>query len=345
MQGTQSTPMSDQLMMSYSALVDQVIRYPHLQFYAASPSEALSRFGPKATPLRMLSMDLSIIEMCQKRSGTKVDFAGYIRSNAPQRSLFHTALHPNGEITAMMVRSFVQQLPGDYDYLLGYIEWYLRQSEGINCLTYHPVSQSLLNELGFDWGESYDAYRSMLEARRSGDWGALIDREAFYVSKFPNDTFTWMSLMQAHAAIGTLENGKRCLSSLLDLSPGYLYAWTDGLGLLHKHNDQTGVLELIQRAKDFFIDQRMLSQVMAYFCLSSGRYEEAEAHGRNYHSRTPDRADALVPWLKALLALGRTDEVKRVVDYEVSIAGVARMADIRANFSGWPDLKAYLPAE
>ncbi len=344
-QGTQSTPMSDETTLSYTPFVDQVIRYPHLQFYAASPDEALQRFGPRATPQRMFDMDLGIIETCQKRSGTAIDFAEFIRENAQKRPLFHTALHPNGEITARMVRSFASQIPNADDFAISCAERYLERNEGINSSTYHPVRKDVLEALGFDWGAEYELYRQLLDRRSSGDWGGIIDNQAVYAEKFGNDTWCWLALTQAHTAIGSMSEAKICLSRLLDLNPGHVHSWLHGLNLFLKHNDHDGISALIHRARAFFRGQRIFSQMMAYFCLNTGKAVEAEPFARDYHARTPDRADALVPLLKTLTFLSRHEEIRQIVNFEVSVASPSRMAEIRANFNGSPELEEYLPAE
>ncbi|MGQ2918077.1 MULTISPECIES: hypothetical protein [Rhizobium] len=342
-QATQSTPLSDQTEMSYSGLVDQIIRYPHLQFYALSPSEIAEKFGPKATPKRVLDMDLGIIKVCQTRACSSIDFEEFIRNVTASRPLFHTALHPNGEVMGMMLRSFAEQIPGVDGRLISCVEATLRQGEGINSATFHPVSKDILDMLGFDWGEDYEVYRRLHEYRATRNWEALLENEALFVDKYHHDTWCWLALTQAHAAIGTKLKASLCLLRLLELSPGQLHSWLCGLSLYTQYNDPSGISALMQRANVFFRGQRIFSQVMAYFHLNTGNAIEAEPYARDYYNRTPDRADSLVPLLKTLWFLGKHQEIQQIFDYVLVNSTSARLVEIRSNLAGSPELECYLP--
>jgi tetratricopeptide (TPR) repeat protein len=328
--------------MSYSGLVNQTIRYPHLQFYAADTQEIAQKFGPRATPRRVLDMDIATIKVCQDRAESPVDFAEFIAGNAAKRPLFHTAVHPNGELMAMMLRSFAMQIPDVDERLVANAETFLRENEGINSSTFHPVSKEILASLGFEWGEDYELYRTLLDQRATGDWLAILQDEKRYIEKFGNDTWCWLALTQAHTAIGTKSEASKCLIRLLDLSPGQLHAWLCGLTLYMKYDDHVGISGLMHRANAFFRGQRIFSQVMAYFHLNTGNAIAAEAYARDYHSRTPDRADALVPLLKILCALDRREEIKQIMNFVLANSPAQRLAELRANFNGSPELQAYL---
>ena len=344
-QATQSTPLSDQTKMSYSGLVDQIIRYPHLQFYAVSPSEIADKFGPKATPKRVFDMDIGIIKACQTRARSSIDFAEFIRTATVSRPLFHTALHPNGEIMGMMLRAFAEQMPGVDRRLISCVEETLRQGEGINSATFHPVSKDILEMLGFDWGEDYEIYRKLHEYRATGNWNALLENEVLFVDKYHHDTWCWLALTQAHAAIGTKLKASLCLLRLLDLSPGQLHSWLCGLSLYTRYNDASGISALMQRANVFFRGQRIFSQVMAFFHLNTGNPIEAEPYARDYYDRTPDRADSLVPLLKTLWLLNKHQEIQHIFDFTLAHATAERIAEIKANIAGSPELEAYIPKQ
>lgn len=341
-QATQATPTSDATTFGYTDEVDLIIRYPHLQFYAASPQEALERFGPRANPRRMLDMDIHIIETCQKRAGSMVDFAGFVRENAPKRLLFHSALHPNGELTAMLLRAFAGQIPGADQQAIDCAAKHLARSEGINSSTFHPVNTAVLAELGFDWGPDYEIYRSMMEQRSKGEWGKLLADQELYQHHFGNDTWCWLSLTQAHTEIGSKADAERCLNLLLELSPGNLHSWLAGLTIFMKHNDYGGLGSLVHRARSYFQGQRIFSQLMAYIKLATGQYLESEPWARDYYARTPDRGDGLVPLLIMLSRTGKDIESRQIIEFEVSIGSPARIAEVRANLSGIAELAPYL---
>lgn len=342
-QGSQSTPTSDQLDLSYSGMVDMVIRYPHMQFYSVSPDESRARFGPRATPRRVFEMDMSVIEICQKRSGTSVDFSGWIRKNAPSTSLFHTALHPGGELTGMAVRSFASQIPGCDVFAIDQVESFFRSREGINSTSYHPIATSVLQDLGFDWGDDYQLYTRMMAQRAQGSWSELIAAEALYREKFRHDTWCWLSLTQAYTAVESRSNAETCLEQLLTLSPGNLHSWLIGFELYQRFDDTRGIYGLMHRAACFFKGQRTYFQVMAFFMLNMGNAELAAPYAREYHARTPDKADALVPLMLTLMHLGRPDDIREIMSYEVANASDARMSEIRAVLESIPDLNVYLP--
>lgn len=342
-QATQSTPQSDGAEMSYTHLVDKIIRYPHLQFYAVSPREAQEQFGARATPTRMLNMDLDIIGICQRRANARFDFASFIRETSQNRSLFHTALHPNGEVMAHMLRSFSEQIPDADISKIECAAKFLEKNEGINSSTLHPVGKDILVELGFDWGEGYEVYREMMELRVAGEWQAIVDAEERYLEKFASDSWCWLSLTQAYTALGDWDRAQRCLWRLLELSPGNLHFWLCGLNIFLASGDSDGVQALAHRANAFFRGQRIFSQVMAYFHLNSGRADKAVAYARDYHQRTPDRADALVPLLQSLKFLQREEDVKQIIEFEVAHANPSRLAEIRANLSALPEFMQYMP--
>lgn len=331
--------------MSYSGLVNQTIRYPHLQFYAVSPSEIAEKFGPRATPQRVLDMDIATVKACQDRARSTVDFAEFIRENGSKRSLFHTAVHPNGELMAMMLRSFAMQIPNVDERLLSNAEAFLRESEGINSSTYHPVPKDVLVLLGFEWGEDYDLYRKMLDQRSAGDWHGILQGEKRYIEKFGNDTWCWLALTMAHTVVGSRSEAFTCFLRLIELSPGQLHSWLCGLNLFIKYDDRAGISRLMHRANGFFKGQRIFSQVMAYFHLNIGDAVAAEAYARDYHARTPDRADALVPLLKTLWFLSRREEIEQIMNFVLANTSPPQLAEIRANFSGSPELQAYLPQD
>lgn len=343
-QASQSTPRSDHAELSYSNLVDQIIRYPHLQFYALSPTEILHNFGPKATSKRVMEMDIGIMKTCQERAKSSVDFAEFIRENASRRSLFHTSVHPCGELMGMMLKSFAEQIPGVDQRLISCAVALLNESEGINSSTFHPIPSEVLNALGFDWGEDYELYRHLLNQRAASDWHGILNNQKLYIEKFSNDTWCWLALTQAHTAIGTKSEALMSLLRLLDLSPGHLHSWICGQNIYLKYDDLTGVSSLMHRASAFFKGQRIFSQIMAYFHLNNGNAEGAEAYARDYYARTPDRADALVPLLKTLWFLSKNDEIKQIMDFVLNNASDSRLAEIRANFIGSPELEPYLLA-
>lgn len=341
-QGSQSTPTSDFQNLSYTGLVDKVIRYPHLQFYSVSPEESQSRFGPRATPRRVFDMDLSVIEICQKRSNTNVDFAGWIRSNAASKPLFHTALHPAGDLTAMAVRSFAMQLPFTDDIAINQIEAYFKQAEGINSSTYHPIANSVLGALNFDWGEDYQIYVRMLTQRAQGSWSELVASEKLYREKFGHDTWCWLSLAQGYRALGCRIDAENCFLQLLNMSPGNLHTWLIGFEIYQTFNNMDAIQALMHKAACFFRGQRIFSQVMAFFMLNLGNAEKAAPYAWDYHARTPDRGDALLPIMLVLKHLGRVNDIQQIVDYELANAGEGRLAEIRAVLGGVPDLVPFL---
>jgi len=341
-QGSQSTPTSDYLKLSYTDLVDRVIRYPHLQFYSVSPQDAQSRFGPRATPQRVFDMDLSVIEICQKRSNANVDFAGWIRENAKSRPLFHTALHPAGELTAMSVRSFASQLPDVEESAIRQAEAYFQLGEGINSSSYHPIAQDVLDDLKFDWGADYQLYTHMMVQRAHAEWSDIVAAEKIYRDKFGNDTWCWLSLAQAYRALGNYADAEYCFLRLLSLSPGNLHTWLIGFDIYKEFGSTDDIDALIHKASCFFRGQRIFSQIMAFFMLNLGDAEKAAPYAWDYHARTPDRGDALVPIMLTLKHLGRIVDIEQIVEYELANASEGRLAEVKAVLNGVPDLMPFL---
>ena len=244
------------------------------------------------------------------------------------------ALHPGGEVTGKLARIVAEQLPNADGHVLDRLEHHFKRSEGIGSLTFHPVAIEILEELGFDWGPDYELYRQMMLARASADWPRLIEHSAHYQEKFQNDTWYWLSMTQAYIASGSFVEAKLSHSKLVELCPGNLQTWMLGLSLYQKFGDRVDIDGLIHRASSFFQGQRIFSQMMAFFHLKLGDAFAAEPYARDYHARTPDRADALVPLLMTLRFLDRLPEVRDIIEYERSIATPARLSEIEANLAG-----------
>lgn len=342
-QGSQSTPTSDQADMSYTSLVDKVVRYPHLQFFALSPDECTSRFGPRATPKRVFEMDLSVMAICQTRSATDVDFVEFIRGAAHDRPLFHTSLHPGGELTALAVRSFARQLPNAKEADIERAATFLERSEGMNFMTYHPIAESVTDMLGFHWGESYRLYSRLMNLRVREDWDAIAAEEFTFRDAFPDDTWLWLTLTEFHLARKSRRDVELCYQKLLELSPGNLHFWLLGLNIYSTFSDRGAMEALMHRASCFFQGQRIYSQLMAYFYLHIGNAELAAPYAWDYHSRTPDRGDGLVPILLVLWHLSRHDDIRQIIDYERVNSSESRLAEIRANLNEIPDLRQFCP--
>jgi hypothetical protein len=100
----------------------------------------------------------------------------------------------------------------------------------------------------------------------------------------------------------------------------------------------------MHEAACFFRGQRTFSQVMAFFMLNQGKAELAEPYARDYHARTPDKADALLPLLLTLHRLGRRTDIREIVAFEAANANAGRLGEIRAMLEGIADLREYMPA-
>jgi tetratricopeptide (TPR) repeat protein len=198
--------------------------------------------------------------------------------------------------------------------------------------------------LGFDWGEDYQLYTQMMTQRAQGAWSDLVAGEVLYREKFRNDTWCWLSLTQAYTALDSHSDAETCLEQLLDLSPGNLHSWLIGFEVYQRFGDIRSIYGLMHKAACFFKGQRTFAQVMAFFMLNLGNAELAAPYARDYHARTPDKADGLVPLMLTLMHLGRPDDIREIMDYELANAGDARLNEIRAVLETIPDLNVYLPA-
>jgi hypothetical protein len=337
-QASQSTQMNSERIASYTPLVDLVIRYPHLQFYTLSPAEFAGTFGASPRADRMLSLDIGTIKVCQRRSGTNVDFAGFVESVVRDRPLFHTPLHPNGEMTARLFRTIADQLPGLDPVAVNAVEALIAQREGINFTTSHPVARDHLNALGFDWGPDYDWYEQMLKAGASGDWTRVLELYPSAPALYREDSQVTCYLARSYATQGDVGQAAAAYDRLVALSPGYIHYWLEAFEFHRSRNAWANLVTLRVKADAFYRGQRQYSNLMAFEYLRTQNYGPAETFGRDYRERTPDRADGVVPILKILVATGRTDEALELARLEAEGSTGVRLEHLRANLGNVPEL-------
>lgn len=337
-QGTQASPLSDGRDTSYTTLVSRVVRYPHLQCFAQAPEEFEKRYQRRRSPSKILALDLGTIGVCQKRAASKLDFAAFIEEHGRSRPLFHTPLHPGGELGAMLYADFARQLCPDDEALIAHVQGRLASREGINFTTDHPVPASVLDDLGFDWGSQYTLYTEALYQAREGRWTELLNDHGRLLSKFPHETQILAALARAAIQSGECGLAYCLIDELLDLSPGHIHYWLMAFSFYRSQGDERSVIATVDRAKAFFGTQRQFSHLLAWVLIERLMFVEAEHYARDYQARTPDRYDGLIPLMRVLISTDRPHEARSLGELAAATCDPGRVWELKANLANIPEI-------
>jgi hypothetical protein len=310
LQASQSTQMAPNSVRSYTEHTDRVIRFPHLQFYAMSPQRFKETFRSSLAPIRANELDLRTIEICEKRAEVEPIFSEFIREHHKHKPLFHTVLHPGGELTARLVEILAKQISENAVAKTQPSQKQLSATEGMNFITDHPVSDDVLETLGFDWGASYQLYKRALEASSQGNFQFLLDNRLELQNKFPNDFQIIFALATATTMTNKIVEAENLIKICLKKEPGFIYSWNLAFDFATIYHKIDLLEEFIAQAKQFFGDQRQGSHVLSLLYLKLKKYEQAEIYARDYHARTPDRTDSLYPILRVFAETGRENTAR-----------------------------------
>lgn len=334
---TQSTQMSSALEVEYSSFVDKIIKFPFLQQYAIAPGAFERVYKRRLEPPRVLDFDLRLMQLCQEKAESSFDFASYVRENSKSKFLFNTESHPRGYLVSRLFADIARQIEaveaGDIlDVVLN-----LEDDEGINHVTVHPVSKDLRDALGYDWGATYERYINILKARSLASWGDVIkligsEREIW------NDTQLLLAAAQAYLSLGA-QGGKGTLfRRLTELSPGFVGSWSLRNQYWRTVGNENELLECRIDMRQALRRGRYYSQARAWIEIQNGNYAEALTFARDYLERTPDRADGVVAYAKALSLLGQAEQARATVFMFAKNRGVADIDDVITNLGNLSEL-------
>jgi hypothetical protein len=338
LQVTQSSPMSDGQEFSYTSAVDGVVRFPHTQFYAVKPDLFAATFRVRPSVQRMYDMDLRAIATCQKRAGSGTDFSELLATLAKTSPPFHSETHPGGIFTAEMVMDIGRRMPLPDLARLEDAAAQLRRTEGINHVTYHPVDAEILDELGFDWGDSYRMFRQMLIYASRENWAAIIGRYPQYLETCAEDSQFWQISARAFAHAEMRDEAAHAFGKLLERTPGSLHSWLLAIYFHLDAGERDQAEALMARAFDFYQGQRGYSQLMAFVMLRMSNLQEAETHAREYLANTPDRSEGVLPLVKVLGVSGRTEEARNIFLMSVQNGGQARLTEFEHLLNMLPEI-------
>lgn len=310
-QVSQSTQMQAAADTTYRPLVDAVIKFPFLQYYCIAPQAFEDTYQRKLPPQRVLDFDLSLMRLCQAKAESVTDFAAYVQDAGQRTMLFNTESHPRGVLMSLLFLQIARAIPSLDAQNIEDVAARLEFEEGINHVTAHPVSDDILDALGFDWGETYDALRETLIASSRRNWLEVVHL-ASGASNLWNDSQLLSALGRAYLELRDLNNKGHVYRRLTELSSGYIHSWL----LRSQYWQLLGNEEELRKCRrDMRValrHNRYYSQTRAWMGIQNGDLDRALAYGLDYLQRTPDRADGVVPYVKALSLMGRSTEAKEV---------------------------------
>ena len=302
LQVSQSTPMAPLLAASYSEYVDDVVKFPYLQFAPMLQStQPTVKSGAYA---RAYEVDLQMIGLCQKEAGSVIDFAGFIDVEQRSRPLFHMHVHPGPELMAMVFSALTLRLPVDQT-LAAEVTSEVANGEAINMFTQHPLPPALIEELGFRWPDWYSVYAEMIVAGRNNDHTRLVERRSVFERLFNHDSQFWDAYFKMALAHGDLTAASAAFERLSQLSSGYIGIWY----AMYTHGGRD--MEILRRATELYAGQRQLNQFLSRIASEEGRHEEAIDLAVQYTNSASDLTDGVVPLVLALQLADRHDDARR----------------------------------
>ena len=244
----QVTPLVDADLSPYLPLVDEIVRFPFLQFNAGARKHYADAAFAANRLRRLYRTDFDMMRLSQEKAGTAFDFAGYIETEHPAGPLFHATTHPGPVLTSLLFRVVADQILPDHPALAG-IEEVLSSREGLNFMSDLYVSPEGRELLGFEWPNTYDLYSGMLEAADRGDWHWMDRRIDELTQHFSDDTlFIYHHVRYLLAHLRAAE-ARPLVEQLLQREPGCSWFWHLGLEV-ELFGGPDGTRAMIGRAAD-----------------------------------------------------------------------------------------------
>lgn len=337
-QVSQSTQMQTHLNAAYTDLVDKIVTFPFLQQYAITPAAFERVYKRNVDPARLLDLDLKMMHSLQIKAGAQFDFAGHLASAGISEPLFNTESHPRGFLTSRLFAEVARHIDEIDPSHVAAVVRDLETSEGINHVTVHPVDPSILERLGYDWGERYARYRDFVIAVSREDWQVVLNMAQDDAMDVRHDTQFLLGVAKATLHLNQLEGRGDLFKALTDLSPGFMHSWLLRNQYWQAVGDEAETRRCRIEMKGVLGNNRYYSQTRAWLEIQSGRYEDALKYGHDYLERSPDRADGIVPYAKALVLLGRLEDSKEVVYLFAKMRGAADVENIILNLSNLMEL-------
>lgn len=337
-QVAQSTQMASEKMRSFSGLLDGVVRFPHLQCMIMNPGTAGIKVGSTDQIKRLYDLDLKTIERCQIRAGSKTDYAGLVREKQVDAPLFHSALHGGALLTSLLVKEVASQIGVDQRWTMRRAIAEIGRTEGINFITNHPMEDSVLSTLGFQW-QDYDAYRRMILTDRTGDHAFVIDNERMLRRRFGHETLYWQAIMRARVAAGNFRGALKVSRVLERLAPGSVMTWFNRIDCERRAGaDERRIGEVLHHAARSFGDNRQLIHLKSLVSLRLGRASAALSDAQHYFDLSDDLVDAIKPLLRSLMALGEVGMAEAVVKERARAIQVTERRRLAAAISDLPHI-------
>jgi len=175
--------------------VARIVRFPHLQAFAMWPGRIMSgELAAKVPAARIFAHDLAGIRKATMRADFPIDIAEFVAAEYPKQSLFHMWGHPNGTLLALILEGVLRQLDDYFDAreaerLLNLV----RESQGIDNITHHPVDRNRGRAAGFNWVDepAYTYWCDSLEAMRARDMAAAEDNARRSIEFDPSNGHVW----------------------------------------------------------------------------------------------------------------------------------------------------------
>ena len=308
-QVSQSTQMQAEASTEYTPLVDKIVKFPYLQYYCISPDEFRKVYGRTPASQRMLDFDLSLMGLCQDKAQSRFDFVSFVRDVGRQKLLFNTHSHPRGPLMSRLFLEVAQKADVFDDREVDALRQELEGTEGINHVTIHPISSEIIESLGFDWGEQYSLLTACLTAAFENDWAEVVrlcEASPYTI----NDSQLLLALGRAYLHLGDLEGHGWVYKRLTDLSPGFMHAWFLRLDFWRRLGNDIEMRECRLEMRRALGNSRYYSQTRAWMDIQDGQLESALQYAYDYLQRSPDMADGIVVYAKALALMGRSDEAR-----------------------------------
>ncbi|OCJ68588.1 hypothetical protein A6U97_08010 [Agrobacterium tumefaciens] len=311
-QASQTTQMQDYLTTEYTGLVDDVIKFPFLQNYAIAPHEFEKVYRRHVEPKRLLGLDIKLMQLVQQKASSKFDFADFFSNAGSTRPLFNTHNHPRGELTAALFLEVCKGIDSISEREASAVAFDLRAKEGINHITVHPVSENVLSDLGYDWGERYAKFRRVIEFLGASRWTEVIEEAQDKSLDLENDSQLLLAFGRASLRVGTAHEHMRLFKRLTYLTPGYIHSWLIRAEATRKDNGGGDWQALLADLRSSLGNGRYYSHTRAWLEIQNGDFQHAHLFAMDYLERTPDRVDAILAITKALSLAGSVESAREI---------------------------------
>ncbi|KQW62852.1 MULTISPECIES: hypothetical protein [unclassified Ensifer] len=312
-QASQSSPMAAEKLHSFSSQLDGIVRFPHLQCLAYKPEDTGIKVDGPEQLKRLYDLDLKIIERCQVRAGSQVDFAGLVRERQVHAPMFHMTLHAGALITALLVKDLARQLGDSATETVSEAAGEIERTEGINFVTHHPLDDRVLSTLGFQW-EGYDDYRKLILSMKSNEFEFVLNNEDKLKQRFGHETIFWQAMMRARTISGDFVGAFEASDVLQRRCPGSVMTWFDRVDCERKAGATVERIdEILETAEAVFNGSRQFLHLRALVKLRLGRADDSLQDAEAYFRSADELFDSIKPMLRTLLALGRVEEAKQAL--------------------------------